>query len=303
MYILGAIVALFVASNAYVILRGRERHGFGRAIVDHASFLAPFNCLFYLFSAVGSRPYLNRKDFPALDKLQANWPLLREEAEKIFAEVLPNPVDPKYDLAFHSFMKRGWNRFYLSWYGKPLPSAARHCPKSVALLADMPEIRGAMFALLPDGARLGRHRDPYAGALRYHLGLETPNDDRCWIKVDGEPYSWRDGQDVIFDETYIHEAENRSGKRRIILFCDVRRPLRPKFMEKIAYGAEKLFLTQTASINTEEDRIGSLNTLFPAFFRYRKLMKRFKQHNRRLYQVWKYGALTALAGLVVWATV
>ncbi len=302
MITLAIVVAVFLLSNAYIIFRGRVRHGFGRAVVDHATFLAPFNVLFYVFSRVGRRSYLAVDDIPALTKLRSNWQPLLAEAEKVFAEVLPSPVDPKYDLAFHSFMKRGWNRFYLCWYGKPLPSAQRHAPESVKLLRDLPEIRGAMFALLPPGAKLGRHHDPHAGALRYHLGLKTPNDDACWIKVDGEPYSWRDGQDVLFDETFIHEAANQTDQRRIILFADVRRPLRPRFLEKVAYGAEKLLLTQTASINTEEDRIGSLNTVFPAFWYFRRFMKRFKQKSRTGYLVWKYFALSSLAGLIVWAS-
>ncbi|WP_163435864.1 aspartyl/asparaginyl beta-hydroxylase domain-containing protein, partial [Escherichia coli] len=58
-----------------------------------------------------------------------------------------------------------------------------------------------------------------------HLGLVTPNDDRCYISVDGERYSWRDGEGVIFDETYLHYAENQSDQMRIILFSDVERPL------------------------------------------------------------------------------
>lgn len=300
MITLGIVVAVIVLSNAYVILRGRERHGFGRALFDHTLLLAPFNSLFYLFSGVGRRNYLRVEDIPALARLRAQWPLLRAEAERVFAEVLPAPVDPKYDLAFHSFMKKGWNRFYLCWYGKPLPSAERHAPESVRLLRDIPEVRGAMFALLPPGKTLGRHRDPYAGALRYHLGLKTPNDDRCWIKVDGEPYSWRDGQDVLFDETYIHEAANQTDQHRIILFCDVRRPLRPRVLETVAYGAEKLLLTQTASINTDEDRIGGLNTIFPAFYRYRRFMKRFKQRRRTLYTLWKYTAFLGVTGAWMW---
>ena len=37
-----------------------------------------------------------------------------------------------------------------------------------------------MFASLPPGATLVRHRDPYAGSLRYHIGLVTPNDPKCY---------------------------------------------------------------------------------------------------------------------------
>ena len=63
-------------------------------------------------------------------------------------------------------------------------------------------------------AKLGTHRDPFAGSLRYHLGLVTPNADSCRIFVDGEPYYWRDGEAVMFDETFIHWAENKSRRRR-----------------------------------------------------------------------------------------
>ena len=60
-----------------------------------------------------------------------------------------------------------------------------------------------MFASLPPGSRLPRHRDPYAGSLRFHMGLITPNSPDCYINVDGETYYWRDGEAVVFDETFI----------------------------------------------------------------------------------------------------
>ena len=75
------------------------------------------------------------------------------------------------------------------------------------------------------GARrpLVQHRDPVAGSLRYHLGLVTPtHPGGCRIVVDSIPYSWRDGEDSLFDETYIHYAENTTDQTRI-LFCDVER--------------------------------------------------------------------------------
>ncbi len=61
------------------------------------------------------------------------------------------------------------------------------------LVNSIPSTKLAMFAELPPGAYLGKHRDPYAGSVRYHLGLSTPNDDRCFIEVDRQRHSWRDG--------------------------------------------------------------------------------------------------------------
>ncbi|VFT08829.1 lipopolysaccharide biosynthetic protein LpxO1 [Pseudomonas aeruginosa] len=43
--------------------------------------------------------------------------------------------------------------------------------------------------------------------------------------MDGERYHWRDGEAVVFDETFIHYAENATEHNRIILFCDIERPL------------------------------------------------------------------------------
>ena len=102
----------------------------------------------------------------------------------------------------------------MKWYDEPPPSAKALCPKTVALVASIPSVNAAMFAVLPPGGKLGAHRDPYAGSLRYHLGLVTPNAETCRIVVDGEPYHWRDGEAVIFDETFIHSAENTLRRRR-----------------------------------------------------------------------------------------
>jgi beta-hydroxylase len=122
------------------------------------------------------------------------------------------------DIGFNSFFKYGWKRFYLKWYDAQHPSALELCPKTVALLQSSPTVKAAMFAELPPGGKLNRHRDPYAGSVRFHMGLVTPNDDACYIDVDGQRHSWRDGQAVVFDETYIHEAYNHTEHNRIILF-------------------------------------------------------------------------------------
>jgi beta-hydroxylase len=64
-----------------------------------------------------------------------------------------------------------------------------------------------MFALLPPGSRLGQHRDPFAGSLRDHLGLVTPNSERCRSVVDGQHYHWRDDEAVM---NLFARALNRS---------------------------------------------------------------------------------------------
>mgnify|MGYP003694515661 CR=1 FL=1 len=140
-----------------------------------------------------------------------------------------------------------------------------------------------MFAMLPPGAKLGRHRDPFAGSLRYHLGLVTPNSDDCRIYVDGKMYSWRDGEAVLFDETFIHWAENATQTARIILFCDVERPLHTGFARAANRFFGRTFVAAAATANEPGEKVGVLNRIFGFFHRMRAHTTRLKNWNRFVY--------------------
>ena len=199
------------------------------------------------------------------------------------------------DLGFNSFFKNGWKRFYVKWYGEPLPSAQAACPKTVALVESLPTVNAAMFALLPPGGKLNRHRDPFAGSLRYHLGLVTPNSDACRIFVDGEPYAWRDGEDLLFDETFIHSAENETDTTRIILFCDVERPLRTRVMQAVNRFVSRTFIRAGATQNTEAEPIGAANRIYALLGRGSDMLTRLKRRNRTVFRAVKYALIAALA--------
>jgi beta-hydroxylase len=284
----------FAASVLAVHFRGKVRLGFGRQLTDHSSLMAPYNVLMYLFSAVPNRPVLPTSVIPELAKLRENWQVIREEAQALFDEGRIKAADGYNDWGFNSFFRSGWKRFYLKWYQDPLPSAQRMCPRTVALLESIPCIKGAMFATLGPGARLVTHRDPFAGSLRYHLGLVTPtHPGECRILVDGIPYTWRDGEDLLFDETYIHTAENTTDQTRIILFCDVERPLRTRFMTAVNRWVSRTIIKESATENEAGERVGVFNKIFGYVYHVRLLGKRMKAWNRQAYYAMKY-AIVAL---------
>ena len=286
---------VFIASVVFVHFRGHIRHPFYRQLTDHSTFMAPYNMLMYAFSAVPNKPFVDIGRFPELDALTSNWRLLRDEALKLFDEGHIRAASGHNDLGFNSFYKRGWKRFYVKWYDEPLPSAKALCPKTVALVQSIPTVNAAMFALLPAGGTLGRHRDPFAGSLRYHLGLSTPNSDDCRIFVDGEPYAWRDGEAVIFDETYIHWAENKTDTMRVILFCDVERPLTNRFVARINHWFERTAIRASETENAPGDRVGVLNRIFGLAYYLRVPGKMLKQKSRTLYRATKW---ILVAGLI-----
>ena len=292
------VLYVFIASAMFVHYRGRVRHGFFRQLTDHSSLMAPYNALMYLFSRVPNRPYIEVERFPELGPLRENWQMIRDEALSLFDEGHIRAAATYNDLGFNSFFKTGWKRFYVKWYDEPLPSARALCPKTVALVQSIPTVNAAMFALLPPGSKLGAHRDPFAGSLRYHLGLVTPNSETCRIVVDGQPYSWRDGEPVMFDETFIHTAENRSDVTRIILFCDVERPLRFTPVRWLNHLMEMTFIRASQTENAPGDRVGLLNHLFNGAYRVRRIGKWIKKKSRVAHYTLKWLLIGGLMYLI-----
>jgi beta-hydroxylase len=294
-----SLVLFFIGSVLYVHFRGRVRHRATKQLTDHSTFVAPYNVLMYAFSAVPSKPYLDMRDFPELAPLIDNWKVIRDEAMRLYEAGQVRASTGKNDLGFDSFFKYGWKRFYLKWYEDPLPSARELCPKTCELLQSIPTVHGAMFAMLPPGGKLGVHRDPYAGSLRFHLGLSTPDSPDCRIIVDGESYAWKDGEAVMFDETFIHWAENRTQTPRMILFADVERPLTNRVVRALNRWVSDHVIKASASPNVEGEKVGSMNRVFRFFDRVDQARKRFKNWNKAVYRVVKWGLIAGVVTLIV----
>ncbi len=297
--IIWTIIALYLACILVVHYRGRVRHSFWGQVFDHSGLLAPVNVFLYAFSGIPNRPYASASEFPELETLRQNAAVIREEGIALMGQMRMKAPDQKDDAGFNSFAKSGWKRFYLKWYGDAHPSAERLCPRTTELLRGIPSVSAAMYATLPPGAVLNPHKDPYAGSMRYHLGLVTPNDDGCYIDVDGQRYSWRDGEGVIFDETYIHTAENRTGVERLILFCDVARPMRFGFARRFNLWFGRNVVAAAASPNEPGDRTGLVNKLFFLSDVAGQYRRRFKAWNRTVYKLTKAGLTVGVVALLL----
>jgi beta-hydroxylase len=294
-----ALVCFYLLSIFHIHFRGKVRLPFMRQLFDHSSFMAPINLFMHVFSKVPSQPYLALDQFKELAPLQQNWQIIRAEAENLLALKKIKAAEQNNDAGFNSFFKNGWKRFYLKWYDASHPSAEQLCPKTYALLKAIPSVKAAMFAELPPGGKLNPHRDPYAGSLRYHLGLATPNDDRCFIDVDGERHSWRDGQGVMFDETFIHWAINGSESDRIILFCDVERPMRYRWAQGINRWLGRTLMTAAASPNETGDQTGLVSKLFKISFVMGQYRRRYKAWNKTVYKLTKVGLIAGIAAAII----
>lgn len=294
------VFLIFVVSAIYVYFRGKVRFGLVRSLTDYQVLLAPVNSLLYLFSKIKPGAFISVKEFPELQTLQDHWQDIRDEALSLNADGAIAAATGYNDIGFNSFFRTGWKRFHLCWYGKEMPSAQVQCPKTVALLKSIPSIKAAMFASLPPGATLVRHRDPYAGSLRYHIGLVTPNDPKCFIDVDGERYYWKDGEPVMFDETYIHYAANETDHQRIVLFCDVERPVHTKIVQVFNQLFGRYIMSAASSQNVEGEQVGFVNVLFKYFYHLRAQAKKLKASHRSVYYLSKWVLILGILWALFW---
>ncbi len=290
------VLLILVGSALFIHFRGHDRFGLKRAL-DFTILLAPINVLMYLFSRVPRSAYIDPQAFPELATLREHWQEIRDEAVRLNDEGAICAATGYNDIGFNSFFRTGWTRFYLTWYGRDMATAEQLCPRTMALLRGIPSLKAAMFASLPPGARLMRHRDPYAGSLRYHLGLATPNDPGCYIVVDGQRYHWKDGEAVMFDETFIHHAENTTQGQRVILFCDIERPLWGAPVRGFNRFFAKWVMAAASSQNTEAESVGGINRFFHYAYQVRIKAKQLKARQRGVYYAGKW----LLIGGLLWA--
>ena len=123
---------------------------------------------------------------------------------------------------------RDWTAIHLINRGEVVEANARHCPRTMALLAKFPQpqISGcganAMFSLLAPGTRIPPHGGVANFRLVAHLPLIVPGG--CWFRVGGETREWRRGEAFVFDDCIEHEAANESDALRVVMIADCWHP-------------------------------------------------------------------------------
>ncbi len=77
----------------------------------------------------------------------------------------------------------------------------------------------------------------------------------CFIVVDGKKLHWRTGQDIMFDDMFLHHVENNTDQPRVILFLDIKRD----FKNVLLNLANTLFLKFVKSNDALNDTIDNAN--------------------------------------------
>ncbi len=298
-YPFAIIILIYAGSFAYLYLRCRDRLPLHKYLSNHVLLLAPLNFLFTFFTVGRQGAVFATNTVPGLDKIRASYPVIRSEAKVLLDTGVfqrPPAVD---EPGYNTFEKGGWRLYPLKWYTKECGrTAVNACPKTCAILDSIPAIRSAMFTVLPPGARLGRHHDPIASSLRYHLGLLTPNSEKCALTLDGIEYPWRDGEELLFDQTYLHSAINRTDIVRVILFCDVEKTQLIPGVKGFAEAVNRALVAKFTGAN-DQGKLSWVSWAYKPIYKVRSYVKeKIKPRSLLAYNVIKYGSIALLVYLL-----
>jgi ornithine lipid ester-linked acyl 2-hydroxylase len=179
-------------------------------------------------STVGNPAIYDNAVFPWAREIERGWPLIRTELDRVLTrkDELPAFHEVTTDVGTIS-NDRGWKTFLLCGYGFRSDVNTEACPETWRICQKIPGLITVMYSILEPGKHLPPHRGPYNGVLRLHLGLVVPEPhDQLGIRVENDTYRWREGEAVIFDDAYEHEAWNFTPHTRVVLFVDFIKPTR-----------------------------------------------------------------------------
>ncbi len=180
-------------------------------------------------SRVGNEPVLDASHFPWIADVEAGWPKIRAELERVLARDDAIPPLANISPDHRRIAPPGkWKSFFLWGYGYRQEDNIRRCPETTALAERVPGLSSAFFSILAPGAHIPRHRGVTKAILTAHLGLIVPKDrSGCRMQVADRMLSWEEGRILVFDDTYHHEVWNDTDEQRVILLIHFRRPAGP----------------------------------------------------------------------------
>ena len=179
--------------------------------------------------------FLDPQSHPIVPALKSAFPDIQAE----FDEVMNNQrvLKPFMGHAGQDDLKTyvsgnenaSWDAFFFYRHGTRFEAAQQRCPITSKVLEsiDLCRIDGQSpeicFSVLQPGSRIEPHFGVTNARVVVHLPLRVPNG--CYLELtDVGRHFWKEGEPLVFDDTFEHSALNPSDKPRGILLMDAWHP-------------------------------------------------------------------------------
>lgn len=192
--------------------------------------------LFFQMTGVPFTPYLESAHFPWYAELESATSAIREELLDVLDTLAPlvpflgetdaDTTEPYLGGDPHN---RAWDAYFLHRHGRRFDEHLARCPRTAQALAHVPltvvrdHAPEVLFSVLAPGTHIKPHHGVTNTRVVTHLPLVIPDGD-CRLVVGGQPHAWREGRCVTFDDTFLHEAWNRTEQRRVVMILDTWNP-------------------------------------------------------------------------------
>lgn len=182
-----------------------------------------------------------KQTYPALNDITHNYSVIKTEFDTLLQSrpVLPlyHEIDPGEE-QISKTTDKDWKVFMLYLLGHKPAANRQLCPQTCQLIDKIPNLIQAFFSILEPGKNIPLHEGPYLGYLRYHLGIKIPISNPPTLIVNSKEYTWREGEGVLFDDSWPHAVVNLSQDYRVVLIIDVLRPMPwlPTLLNKVVTG-------------------------------------------------------------------
>lgn len=191
---------------------------------------------FLYFPDLPSTAYHDPMLQPWAPRLLDAFPDIRAEALAVtqLERELPDFITPPKNGPSDTYVdgegpEPSWKAFFFYRHGQRFDANHERAPRTSAVLEsiDLCHIRDEAPEILFSVLRPGSHIKPHHGVsnvrLVMHLPLVVP--PGCALRVvDHGDHVWQEGRLMMFDDTYLHEAWNRSNQTRLILLMDCWNP-------------------------------------------------------------------------------
>lgn len=190
---------------------------------------------FMTFPGLPDRAWYEHDEFAWMPELERHTDAIREELGAVLAK----------DEGFRPFVQMprqhpgaaywdklndspNWNAFFFYRDGERFADNHARCPRTSTALDAVPLNRvadhspEALYSVLRPGAHIPPHTGVINVRLVVHLPLIVPRD--CGIRVGSETRGWTEGRCIAFDDTYEHEAWNKSKETRVVMIFDTWNP-------------------------------------------------------------------------------
>lgn len=186
------------------------------------------------FPGISTAVFHPRESFPWIEALEARFEVIRKEAierclmarDHVAPFLSLGQDDRKEDYLGGTLAT--WDACFFYRDGQRIDDVHRHCPGTSSALSSLPLVTirdhapEICFSILGPDTHILPHTGVTNTRLVVHLPLRVPGD--CALRVRGQRHAWREGETVVFDDTFVHEAWNRSNEPRIVLLMDTWNP-------------------------------------------------------------------------------